>query len=339
MSSFIDLHESQLKALGVPERLYGPMERQMKSRLTRGSTFRPSICTDISNLKYDLFEDSLSVIPHLVTWEADDGGKLLVCMESYSDDELRDVLVACSQQSAASIDKNATREVLQNEIIANIWTKSSPYRYIDNVTYMALPAIPDLNQSDNPNLATFPFVYFADGGTTTTACTVVFPIDSIAGTEDLSIDYCPVWKCGGNEIVRMARLVGLLGSNAPVEAIQTVKEAAANHMKDLHLARQQKLERLKMPQGNSAGELTRSLLKVFTDHDDPMHLHHPVSGLTDERFVMTDDLGEADVIYSFHHILSPSFQKQIREKIDADRVKNIFINQFPFEGAFVQKVI
>ena len=65
------------------------MERQLNSRLAPGSKlFRPRTCTEISNLKHDMFEDSLSVMSHLINWKADDAGKLLLFMENYSDDEI-----------------------------------------------------------------------------------------------------------------------------------------------------------------------------------------------------------------------------------------------------------
>jgi hypothetical protein len=72
--------------------------------------------------------------------------------------------------------------------------------------------------------------------------------------------------------------------------------------------------------------------KVYTDSNDPMGLGHPEAGLSKERFVLTDNPDEADIIYSYRSLFAPGTLKEL-----LDRRPEIFMNQFPYEGAIVQK--
>jgi hypothetical protein len=63
-----------------------------------------------------------------------------------------------------------------------------------------------------------------------------------------------------------------------------------------------------------------------------MKFTHPEAGLTSPFLELTEDPEQADFIFSFQSLYAPSELKQL-----VDRRPDILINQFPYEGAFVQK--
>jgi len=106
----------------------------------------------------------------------------------------------------------------------------------------------------------------------------------------------------------------------------------------MHLVRQQSLESTTQPPPIAdVEETTRPLCDdkiwlVYTDSNDPLELSHPEHGLCPSRFEVVNDPNEADIIYSYHSLFAPGPLQEIwknREKV--------MINQFPYEGAFVQK--
>ena len=96
---------------------------------------------------------------------------------------------------------------------------------------------------------------------------------------------------------------------------------------------------------------SRIVYRVYTDSDDPMGLHHPVVGLehNSPHFCMVTNIDEADIVFSYQSIFSPQYvhyeyvQERIRQSNSRSRSSTIGdpstlrINQFPYEGAFVQK--
>ena len=97
----------------------------------------------------------------------------------------------------------------------------------------------------------------------------------------------------------------------------------------------------------------RRIYRIFTDSDDPMGLHHPMVGLEHNSpyFTMVSNIEEADIVFSYQSIFSPQYihyeylQKRMRNS-DSNMSNNndnycshstVRINQFPYEGAFVQK--
>ena len=357
-NSFEILHKSQLDALGIPESLFVSLERQLQTRSQPGLAIE--VLTEDS-IRSDLIEDSLCVIPHLVTWKADDPSTLINALEDETLSYLDKVQLALSFNGSTGVTKQSVdisddvwRNTCMQNILRQIWRFSTLYRYLDGITYIALPSSGTaFLHSDNPNVGMFPFVYLkqeAGGSIMGTACSVAFPLTVIDQNSSLTIDFCPIWSCGGKEAVRAAKLAALLlGTDEESQyAIMRVKELTANHVKDLHLVRQKLIEdrtydimtNEEIPDDNTVAPACNTddlPIKVYTDSNDPMGLHHSIAGLTDENFILTQSLGDADIIYSFEHIFGGSFQQRLNESVSPERKKHILVNQFPFEGAFVQK--
>jgi hypothetical protein len=66
-----------------------------------------------------------------------------------------------------------------------------------------------------------------------------------------------------------------------------------------------------------------------------MELAHPVAGLVSSNFTMTDSMEDADIIYSYKSLYTPGPTQDLLQGRAA--TKPVLINQFPYEGAFVQK--
>jgi hypothetical protein len=84
----------------------------------------------------------------------------------------------------------------------------------------------------------------------------------------------------------------------------------------------------------------RVLLKVYTDHGDPLQLAHPQAGLNPAFYRMTDSMEEADIIYSYGCLFSPGATRELIETrwaLSNEEAAPLLINQFPYEGAMVSK--
>jgi hypothetical protein len=145
------------------------------------------------------------------------------------------------------------------------------------------------------------------------------------------------------------------------DAFMYLKERYADFIRQMHLVRQlqmqdrqqqeqQILSNIESTSDESIERITRNstppilpmarksrVYNVFTDSNDPMELKHPIAGLeaNSTYFKMVDDVAEADVIYSYQSVFSPShpFYAYIQQESN----NHVMINQFPYEGAMVQK--
>jgi hypothetical protein len=114
----------------------------------------------------------------------------------------------------------------------------------------------------------------------------------------------------------------------------------ANFVHNMHLVRQKKLEMSKLATETEAvlpttTTLTESSLKrykVYTDTNDPMQLGHPAAGLSKDLFELVDTIQDADIVYSYQSLFAPG---PLRDELA--RRPDLLINQFPYEGAMVQK--
>ena len=129
-----------------------------------------------------------------------------------------------------------------------------------------------------------------------------------------------------------------------------VKEIYANFIHRMHMVRQQTLEQRNVwhqyvdeskddPINDSSNHHTDSVYRVYTDSDDPMGLHHPEVGLdASPYFRMVTNIDDADIVYSYQSIFSPEYRHyDLIQKRNSSHGNPILINQFPYEGAFVQK--
>jgi hypothetical protein len=161
--------------------------------------------------------------------------------------------------------------------------------------------------------------------------------------------------------VRYAALLGITQLAPPTTAAKT-KELYANFAHRMHLVRQKKLKQqaeakkvdvteypLPLRNGESVhhhhqnGDDRKGIvLKVYTDHGDPLQLTHPQAGLDPAHYSMTDSMQDADIIFSYGSLFAPGAVRELIESRWATSSKEAaavtpLINQFPFEGAMVSK--
>eukprot|EP00978_Attheya_sp_CCMP212_P007364 scaffold17121_cov60-Attheya_sp.AAC.3 len=257
------------------------------------------------------------------------------------------------------------KDAVIDEILPMAWSRVILYREIDSVRG-ALPSPPYPPQSTliaSPDdeteadlLGPFPFVYLqrsttgasssSQGGT---PCSLAYLSPDWSSEKSLpTIDLVPRYSVP-NGITRSIRYAALLGINgAPEFAIQSAKNMYANFVHTMHVARQQNLEQTTTitlppeielaPEDGSKMEPSKPLL-VYTDSNDPMELAHPVTGLTSPHFALTSSMEDADIIYSYRQLYAPgpnNLRDMIESKISEGRAAPL-VNQFPYEGAFVQK--
>ena len=149
-----------------------------------------------------------------------------------------------------------------------------------------------------------------------------------------------------NALTRMVRYAALLGpKHAPEFCISQCKEIHATFVRQMHLVRQQKLE-ADLPDTSTKTTTntvpSKEIWKVYTDapnNKDPLELTHPDCGLTSSKFQVVSDPHVADIFYSYQSVFAPNSPlNSILEKEKTSFTTGIpLINQFPYEGAFVQK--
>jgi hypothetical protein len=165
-----------------------------------------------------------------------------------------------------------------------------------------------------------------------------------------TIDLVPLYTCPDPR-TRALRMVALLGKQAPQLCHEQAQELYAEWVHDMHVRRQQVLEHNESSvntsdtaedpvQGHSNGieseDQPDRVWKVYTDANDPMEMAHPEAGLTDPHFCLTTDLEEADIVYSFHSLYAPGPLRDFIQRRQSEG-RPVLINQFPYEGAWVQK--
>jgi Tubulin-tyrosine ligase family len=204
----------------------------------------------------------------------------------------------------------------------------------------------------------FPFVYYPileaklDGDLPSIDCSLVYVNPNRTPWKNgiPTIDFVPPYSVPNRQLrcIRYAALLVDEIGGAPSFAIEAVKTMYANFVHQMHLVRQKKLEvddtntsmnakiqnpvdTLSLLRSNHSTKLPQ---KVYTDSNDPMELGNPECGLARDKFVIVHDPNEADIIFSYKSLFSPGPLREIwQTKID----RQILINQFPYEGALVQK--
>jgi hypothetical protein len=211
----------------------------------------------------------------------------------------------------------------------------------------ALSAPPFLLQIEVPNgsddaeadlSGPFPFEYRAPSGTVVDcALAYVNPNRIFEQGQVPTIDFVPLYTVP-NIQTRCIRYAALLGDDAPSFAIERVKKIHASFVHQMHLVSQRReearegetnIQETTLLEGNHA---SGKLWKVYTDSNDPMQLAHPEAGLSKDIFLLVENPTEADIIYSYKSLFLPG---TLKEAWEARR--DVLINQFPYEGAFVQK--
>jgi hypothetical protein len=236
----------------------------------------------------------------------------------------------------------------------------------------ALPAPPyfpqvSLDKEDDPKEADltgpFPFQYHMPNGIVVETSLAYLSPDcawsSGTGGSCLrlpTLDVVPMHAVK-NVTTRAVRYAALLGNKlAPPTSVAKTKELYANFALRMHLLRQDKLNQQASRQDvssprpasvaaslislNQRNGTERVMLKVYTDHDDPLQLAHPRAGLDPALYSMTDSMEEADIIYSYGCLFSPGATRELIETrwaLSNEDATPLLINQFPYEGAMVSK--
>jgi hypothetical protein len=183
-----------------------------------------------------------------------------------------------------------------------------------------------------------------------------------------TVDLVPAYACS-DPLTRAVRYVALLGrEKASGPHITMVKQHYASFVRNLHFVRQQQLQQQLQQQADKLVEyqqqnqlklslqsasttpsakshlcfqsdcnsVEHKVYKVYTDTNDPMELGHPEAGLSPQHYVLTNSIDDADIIFSYKSLFAAgALQEAVERK--RDNGQQFFINQFPYEGAFVQK--
>ncbi|KAL7574995.1 hypothetical protein ACA910_010813 [Epithemia clementina (nom. ined.)] len=253
---------------------------------------------------------------------------------------------------APAADQDDERIRLQNAICAHpqTWARIFLYRSNSGTVRAALPAPPyypasNLASSDADLTGPFPFMYNRRdpiSGNVRVIPTFLahWGERPEAGNTLPTVDLVPPHTCP-NDLVRAVRYVALFGAEvAPRECLLLLQKAQSQFVHEMHTIRQQKLENKKDEErnGNAIPRMSdprsdQKIWKVYTDTNDPLGLAHPESGLDISVYHMVENASEADIIFSFQSLFSPKCQIYNHVNNSGQQM----INQYPYEGAWVQK--
>lgn len=281
---------------------------------------------------------------------------------------------AKNRESGGLWDEKDERIWLQNQICAHpqTWPRICLYHVTGRPgVRAALPAPPYFmasnlisveQETEQENILTGPFPFFYhsrrvgpedDGdGRPTVIPTFLAHWTGPPPTEPtdlaalLQVDLVSEFACP-NILVRAWRFLanfGLDDDNTPLEYVMELKTFYTQFVQQMHIIRQNKLQRQEEDEENkqetctliAANDPPGKLWKVYTDADDPMEFAHPESGLDTNIYQLVQDVHDADIIFSFQSLFSPhcsiynSNQRSVGDN-------GPLINQFPYEGAWVQK--
>ena len=357
MEAFIKAHNDQFKILNVPEIFFESIHAQCLALDSRQEI--PS--SDVG---------SMLVLAHLCSWnmvhESQRG--LLDGLATLS----RDVLIRvyqglCTFSSTLKnddsvehndndndFDNDNNNDSLLKAIYSHprLWTCVLLYRNNKGHIRGALPAPPyysplsvvtEADTSEAHLTGPFAFRYHSTEYGSIINCSLLY-VDPSYNSNDTSlptIDYVPLYSIptNNNALMRSIRYAALLGNEAPSFALHAVKEIHATFVQKMHLVRQQQqqqqLELLdsSLPTTDlDSPPAYKTCYTVFTDTNDPIQLGHPDAGLSKDIFQLVDNQLDADIIYSYQSLFSPGSLRDSIAKRD-----NVLVNQFPYEGAFVQK--
>jgi hypothetical protein len=163
-----------------------------------------------------------------------------------------------------------------------------------------------------------------------------------------TIDLVPYYQYPNDCRSRVVRYAALLHATRVLHLCRVksyVREIYATFVHQMHLVQQHAVESRRQDQfllktvnldipTEHAPDIP-IIYKVFTDSHDPMLLKHAVAGLeaNSTHFQIVHDIETADIIFSYQSVFSPKhpFYAHLQDNL------NIMINQFPYEGALVQK--
>ena len=343
MEAFIEAHADQFQFLNIPEDFYESLYAQFQAIDTGSNQAMLGIPSGELG--------SIIVLAHICSWDMllesnrglFDGLAALSC-ELLG--KVYDSLCTISNQdpgdAVADYDNYSLIEAISCHPL--LWACVILYRDVNGRVRGALPAPPFFpplavnspTDDTEANLSgPFGFRYLAENGDIIDYSLVY--VDPLYNSKEFTLpnlDYVPLYTVPDAR-TRSIRYAALLGLQAPCFAIDTVKEIYATFVHQMHLVRQQKLEMKLLCQELRLDPPLipqNRVYKVYTDTNDPMKLSHPDAGLSKDLFKLVDNIKDADIVYSYQSLFAPG---KIHDEI-ASRA-DVLINQFPYEGAFVQK--
>jgi hypothetical protein len=375
MQDFAQAHKAQLELLNIPSPLYEHLQKQLEA--TFACTDNGDLDIDrmvagpLANLKAMPKSDygNMLVIPHVCTWDIamNPSSGMWQALHELPVGVLKAIyegLLVLWGEKEIKIDDDDDHddhEGLMDRICdPRTWSRVILYRHRHgNSVRAALPAPPYFPQVPLQSAADsteadltgpFPFEYHLPSTETVIASSLAYlsPEASLANGRLPTLDLVPSYSCP-DPLTRSVRYVALLGELAPPSCLAAVKTAHAAFVQRMHLVRQEilqsqedgaaNLETARNSEGPTTTDEssnTDKVWRVFTDANDPMELGHPQAGLTSSKFALTDSIEDADIIYSFRSLYAPSELRELLQHRLAGS-NPVLINQFPYEGAFVQK--
>ena len=355
MEDFAANHKAQLDFLRIPEVFFPSIKEQLERAHVEGDgglmKQEAILVGGKANIKEIKTSDigAMLAIPYLCTWDMSDQKGLWDALSELSVPILQEVHSGLKnlwmEPLCAAIED---KETLLNQICdPRIWSRVILYKKDDQI-HGAMPAPPFLlqvelvSETDDTEAdlsGPFPFQYHLPSGAVVECALAYVNSNRIFEKDQVpTIDFVPPYSVA-NAQTRCIRYAALLGEDAPSFAIERAKEIHANFVHQMHLVRQQKLEveELKSAQEVAVVEVdlaceSGKVWRVYTDSSDPMELAHSEAGLSKENFVVVDDPNEADIIFSYKSLFAPGPLREVWQNR-----KDTLINQFPYEGAFVQK--
>ena len=287
-------------------------------------------------------------IPYICTWDMMDHRGLWDALSQLSLPTLQELYVGLKTSwNELSCETFLEKDMLLNQICdPRVWSRIIMYRKAGRVRG-AFPAPPFLLQLDVKSASDdteadlsgpFPFEYYTESGIVVD-CALVYvnPNRMFVEGEMPTIDLVPFYSVASGDM-RCIRYAALLGEYAPPFAIERVKEVHATFVRRMHLIRQKVKDKKETPENQhrdasiSFMSESRKVWKVYTDSNDPLGLGHPQAGLSKDAFILVDNPGDADIIYSYKTLFRDG---PLRDAWESRA--NVLINQFPYEGAFLQK--
>jgi Tubulin-tyrosine ligase family len=313
---------------------------------------------------------SILVMPHLCSWEMENHRGLWQELSKLSAGTLRRLRKELDRTFGVSEDTRAAdgsapeskNEILQDLCQPRTWSVVVLYRGRDGQVRAALPAPPyyphvsfdsddEFDAKEADLTGPFPFRYLhRPSKLVDVSLLYLSPGVFVSASKLPTIDDAPAYSVP-DRLTRSVRYAALLldAHKVPEIAQRQVREYydafLSRFNEDQQNARRPAQVPLESGCDRSLSPRTSTddtVLKVYTDSNDPLGLSHPEAGLTDPHFVLTDSVADADVVFSYHSLFAPT--GDLRDALDARqalssgvRQSPAMINQFPYEGAFVQK--
>ena len=354
MQAFIEAHNDQFMLLNIPEIFFESIYTQclaLDSRQEIPSSDVGSILVLAHLCSWNMVQDSQrGLLDGLATLSTDTLISVYQGLCAFSSTLMNDDSVEHNNNDDFYNNNNNNNDSLLEAIYRHprLWTCVLLYRNAEGHVQGALPAPPyyspllvatEADTVEAQLTGPFAFRYHSTEHGSIINCSLLYvdPNYDSNHASSLTIDYVPLYSIPSKNhaLMRSIRYAALLEHQAPNFALHAVKEIHATFVQKMHLVRQQQLEQLDkvLPMTDlDSPPAYKPIYTVFTDTNDPIQLGHPDAGLSKEIFQLVNNIHDADIIYSYKSLFAPGSLRDEIAKRD-----NVLVNQFPYEGAFVQK--